>query len=312
MRNSAKEFAQSWLGTYYEFFRDVFHAVVPFFSPANRLYWIYVIAFLVISFVFYVKDTEDGWDIAGYVDYVFPKSVYFDASALLTIRYFLINGVLLVCVRFSSLVLTTSQVSKWVDQTFTYFFGVQSTETIGALLIFVFGLLVAIARDFGDFIVHLAFHKFPVLWEFHKVHHCPTQITPFTNEQTHPIETIARGFTIALLTGSLIGVLNYLFLAPSQDFRIMDVGAIFFIFGLLANFRHSHIWLSFPSSLSLFFSALRCIKYITVRRLFIGIRILPSCFLFGIGYLERFIFLRSVKSSTSVSLVCPTASMILC
>lgn len=250
MKESIKGFLQNWLGEYYVLLRDIFHVIVPFLSPYNRLFWLYLVAFLAVAFVIYARQERRGISGGRFLAFVFPKSVYLDPSALLTIRYYFVNGVVVSVIRFSAIILTATQFSIWISSAMEGAFGPNQGAPVGAMAMVGFSLAIIAARDFADYSVHHLFHRIPILWEFHKVHHCPEQITPFTNEQTHPVETIARGLVGAILGGIVIGLVNYLYLESLQEFTILEVGIVFFAFSLLANFRHSHIWLPFPQWLS--------------------------------------------------------------
>ena len=250
MKDYVKSLAIEWLGPYYELLRDVFHVFVPFLSPYSRFYWLYILSFVLVALVLYVRSERAVASVRGFLGFIFPKHVYMSPSALLTMRYYFVNGVVTAFIRFSAVVLSATQVAIWIAAFLEESFGPNLNAPVGAGAILAFSILIIMAQDLADYLVHNLFHRVPVLWEFHKVHHCPEQITPFTNAQTHPVESITRGVTFALLGGVVIGFFNYQFLAPVQEFTVFGVGLIFFAFGLLANFRHSHIWLAYPKGLS--------------------------------------------------------------
>ena len=61
-----------------------------------------------------------------------------------------------------------------------------SAIQISALFTFILFLL----DDLTKYLVHRAFHSFPILWAFHRIHHTAETLTPLTVFRTHPIEAI--------------------------------------------------------------------------------------------------------------------------
>ena len=44
-----------------------------------------------------------------------------------------------------------------------------------------------LAYELGYWLNHYVPHRVPFLWEFHKVHHSATVLTPLTNFRVHPV-----------------------------------------------------------------------------------------------------------------------------
>jgi sterol desaturase/sphingolipid hydroxylase (fatty acid hydroxylase superfamily) len=83
------------------------------------------------------------------------------------------------------------------------------------------------------------------LWAFHKVHHSASVLTPFTANRHHPVDyLIHSGF--AFMMGSIAMVLFSRYHGVKIDsITLFNTSAIHFFYYMSANFRHSHIWLSF-------------------------------------------------------------------
>ena len=56
-----------------------------------------------------------------------------------------------------------------------------------------FTLFLLVLDDATRYLVHLAMHRLPVLWAFHKVHHTAETLTPLTVYRTHPAEAVVFG-----------------------------------------------------------------------------------------------------------------------
>ena len=110
----------------------------------------------------------------------------------------------------------------------------------------IYALCFFVAEDASRFFLHLAMHRVPLLWRFHRTHHSATTLTPLTLFRQHPIEQalyFARG---TLVFGLVSGLFIWLFGRHLSTFDILGVDLLGFLFNMVgANLRHSHVWLSF-------------------------------------------------------------------
>ena len=108
--------------------------------------------------------------------------------------------------------------------------------------------------DFARFITHLAFHKIPALWEFHKFHHSAEHLTLLTVTRTHPVEGIIFAIRSAIVQGVSIALFVFLFGNEIGLVTIYGVNMFVVIFhGLGSNLRHSHIAIRYPRAVEVFF-----------------------------------------------------------
>ncbi len=66
-------------------------------------------------------------------------------------------------------------------------------------------ILFFLAVDFSNYATHLMEHKIPLLWEFHKVHHSASFLSPLTTARIHPFERAFDSFFSALSVGIISG-----------------------------------------------------------------------------------------------------------
>jgi sterol desaturase/sphingolipid hydroxylase (fatty acid hydroxylase superfamily) len=109
--------------------------------------------------------------------------------------------------------------------------------------------IVAVAlvlTDFGYYGAHALLHRYPLLWELHKVHHSAEYLIPISRRRLHPVEEVFDSAVVMLFVGSWLGVTAYVFGLPIQDVGIAGVDA-YFVLNALAfyHLRHSHIPMSF-------------------------------------------------------------------
>jgi sterol desaturase/sphingolipid hydroxylase (fatty acid hydroxylase superfamily) len=106
-------------------------------------------------------------------------------------------------------------------------------------------MLQIIALDLGYWALHYCFHKVPVLWELHKVHHSAEVMTPLSEWRQHPFEFIAFANVLTMTTGSVYGAMSWLFGAAAQPFTLFQINALF-VMHLLTfhHLRHSGVWIA--------------------------------------------------------------------
>jgi sterol desaturase/sphingolipid hydroxylase (fatty acid hydroxylase superfamily) len=73
--------------------------------------------------------------------------------------------------------------------------------------------------DFFQYWAHRAYHRFPLLWKFHAVHHSPRNLDVL-NKFEHPLEGVVSWFLIALPVNALI---------VGVDTNQLDILAAFFL-----------------------------------------------------------------------------------
>lgn len=110
----------------------------------------------------------------------------------------------------------------------------------------VYSVAFFVAEDASRFCLHLAMHRCPVLWRFHRLHHSARTLTPLTLFRVHPVEhALYFGRGVAVF-GLVSGAAVWLFGRNLAAFDILGVGVFGFLFNLAgSNLRHSHVWLSF-------------------------------------------------------------------
>jgi len=108
-------------------------------------------------------------------------------------------------------------------------------------------LVLLIASDFIAFYIHYLQHKIPVLWQFHKVHHCGEVMHPLSNFREHPIDNLTYSVTTNLFAGFIFGCLIGLFGYQPTIPKILGFSVFALLFNVAAySLRHSHIWLKWP------------------------------------------------------------------
>lgn len=221
-----------------------------FTHPAQRLYIPALLTSLLIAigaYYYYQRKGRLGGaaSLGNMLAYLFPKKIWTHRSSVIDYQIIFLNAVLYVAMIAPFLVyfafLTDFFQTAWA--------GVLGEATPAnyshAGIIISYTLALIFVDDFIRFLQHWLFHKVPVLWSFHKVHHAARVLTPFTNYRNHPFESFIfhcrRIFSYGLITGTFLYFVG-------NDLTLLDVfyAATFRkIFNHVgSNLRHSHIWIS--------------------------------------------------------------------
>lgn len=135
----------------------------------------------------------------------------------------------------------------WLNSQLISLFGRGDFFKLDALLVpLLFAFVLFIVNDLTKFLVHLSFHRIPMLWPFHAVHHSANTLTPLTLYRIHPIEFIInslRSFSVGVVVSSSF---VYLFANTISGLMIVGVNLFVFVFNLAgSNLRHSPFYVGF-------------------------------------------------------------------
>lgn len=111
--------------------------------------------------------------------------------------------------------------------------------------------LVAFAcGDFALYWTHRLFHRFPLLWRAHSMHHAPEILTPISAFRFWPHEQIVHIAGAALFNGIGTGVVMTVFGASVSPLTLLGVNAFSLVWNLaFSHLRHSHVAMPFPRRL---------------------------------------------------------------
>lgn len=223
----------------------------PFLLPSSRLFLAYLCTSLLIALVAHAVAARGRGVESNPIADIIPKNVYLHRSAVVDYAYFVVNSIVsaLVLAPFAGVgVIVSARVAQFLRE-----LGV-ATDSLGVTpwLVNVFGTLALVmVADFSSFIVHLWFHRVPLLWEFHKVHHSAEVMTPVTVLRMHPVDDLMTMLVSGVFMGMADSVLRVCVapgFSPVGLYGITIFTFIFYLFGY--NLRHSHVWVSYGPWLS--------------------------------------------------------------
>lgn len=233
----------------FDWFSDNLLELFGYVNDANkRIYWGYLLSALILS-LWVFKRTSSTHGQQNFLTFLFPRRVWLAASAQQDYLIFIINK-LVKSLLFAPLLFTIVPVALGVSGALEAAIGSATPENgwlpvPQAGVIAAFTVLLFLIDDFSRFLLHWLLHKVPFLWEFHKVHHSATVLTPMTIYRSHPVESYLYAIRMTSTQGVVVGICFVLFGSRLSMFDIVGANVFVFAFNILgSNLRHSHIWLS--------------------------------------------------------------------
>ncbi len=243
----------------YDTITDTWSRIIPYWFPFNNFqtyyHWLFLGCFLLLAPLAFSQVFGRLPNSAReFLGWVFPKRIYLHKSALRGYRFYFVNEALKVLLGFASLILSMAAIQALVHGGMTKWLGspAATIDVAGRwewMLLYTFVLFIM--NDLAVFGHHYLAHKVPFLWEFHKIHHSSIVLTPIEAFREHPMDQIGWGTVWALLIGTTNGIFNYYSTSDLVQISIWGSSVMVIAMKLVANLRHSHLWLQFPRPLRL-------------------------------------------------------------
>jgi sterol desaturase/sphingolipid hydroxylase (fatty acid hydroxylase superfamily) len=111
-------------------------------------------------------------------------------------------------------------------------------------------VMLFLAYELGYWLNHYLSHRVAFLWEFHRVHHTATVLTPVTNFRVHPVYTFIFVNILAISTAIANGIGNYMFGETAYQYAFSDTNIILVIFiHTYVHLQHTELWIPFSGAL---------------------------------------------------------------
>jgi sterol desaturase/sphingolipid hydroxylase (fatty acid hydroxylase superfamily) len=177
---------------------------------------------------------------------LFPRHIVRSKSSLADLGYFYFN-IFLFGLVFGWALLSYEVVSHSAAQALTAAFGPRQPTALPAYAYrTAITILVFLAYELGYWLNHYLSHRISFLWEFHKVHHSATVLTPLTNFRVHPVYMCIFLNILALFIGTANGFGDYIFGQATHQYVLSEnnIILVFFIY-IYVHLQHTELWISF-------------------------------------------------------------------
>lgn len=214
-------------------------------NPEKRIFWVYLLSSVGLAYFVYKRSGESR----SFLSYLFPKRSWIGSSAIVDYALLFLNGLVKVMLIGPYFVFGFG-LGLWVEEALVSTLGYPKFLVPETALWVVYTIALTLCMDLATYVVHLIMHRIPFLWEYHKIHHSATTLTPLTQYRVHPIELLINNAKAIFVMGVLTGLFTYLSPYPLNELTIIGANVFSFLFLVWgANLRHSHVKLTYPSFL---------------------------------------------------------------
>jgi sterol desaturase/sphingolipid hydroxylase (fatty acid hydroxylase superfamily) len=181
---------------------------------------------------------------------LFPRRILLSASNFIDLSY-LFYHVFLGGLLFGWAVISFQFLTNGIMGALAAAFGPTAPTALPAFVSrAVITVMLFLAYELGYWLNHYLSHRVPFLWEFHRVHHTATVLTPVTNFRVHPVYTFVFVNILAASTAIANGIGNYLFGETAYQYALSDSNIILVIFiHTYVHLQHTELWIPFGGTL---------------------------------------------------------------
>jgi sterol desaturase/sphingolipid hydroxylase (fatty acid hydroxylase superfamily) len=181
---------------------------------------------------------------------LFPRRILLSPSNLADLGY-LFYHVFLAGLLFGWTVISYQSLTNGLIGALAAAFGPVEPTTLPAFVTrTVITVMLFLAYELGYWLNHYLSHRVAFLWEFHRVHHTATVLTPVTNFRVHPVYTFVFVNILAVSTAIANGIGNYMFGETAYQYALSDTNIILVVFiHTYVHLQHTELWIPFSGTL---------------------------------------------------------------
>lgn len=200
----------------------------------------YMLVTIFIGWIVYRLGRGHGDRSRGFWHWLTPRDIYRHKSTRVDIELFTLSRLMVFLGFFGPVTLTTGMALAVARLTGG---GPTAPPALSPLAL---AFLLWLVSDFAIYWMHRAHHQIRLIWPLHAVHHSAEVLTPITAFRQHPLAIVNATLVSTLLIGTAQGLLIGALDPGALVAEVAGVNA--FAVGsrlALANFHHSHIWISY-------------------------------------------------------------------
>lgn len=207
-----------------------------FFGAQHLLAPQYLVLWFLLAWGIFLWRRETG----NFLSWLLPRAIWRHRSTTLDIQLLVIGRLMSFFGVLSKFVATPAVAAYVAAQLPGAALGHAPLSPL--MLAFIFWL----TTEFAVYWVHRAYHTTRAIWPLHAVHHSASVLTPLTTYRQHPLGLVISASMQSVIIGTLLGVLVGVFDGTASFTKIAGANAFVVLSNAtIANFHHSHIWISF-------------------------------------------------------------------
>lgn len=135
--------------------------------------------------------------------------------------------------------------TNWLFSTLFHFQPPLTQGPAGPVTVLIFTVSMLLAYDISYYLYHVAQHRYPLLWELHKVHHSAEVMVGITKDRVHPLDELMNRAWDGIVVGLCFGIWSLISL-NLVELTVFGVNVYVMRNILMMDFvRHTHFKISF-------------------------------------------------------------------
>lgn len=226
---------------------DIAEKVLARIAGSNALagYCLLASALLCALYIYFTTVRERSF--RDFFDFMVPHEILLHRSAKADFMFWITRSVLLRYLMLPAGAVFVGAMGYLTNRVVGGLFGISEPVfgPAGPVTIVLFTITMVLAYDISYYLYHLAQHRFPFLWELHKVHHSAEVMVGITKDRVHPLDDLMNRAWDGVIPGICFGLWSVFALDPVE---VMVFGVNVYVIRniLMMDFvRHTHLPVSF-------------------------------------------------------------------
>lgn len=202
---------------------------------------------LVSAVVAYWRTSEHR-SFSEFFEFALPKEVALHPSAKADLLFWITKKALMPFLLIPAGITFVVAVGYVTKLAITSLLGVQAPLVdgpAGPVTVVLFTITMLLAYDISYYLYHTAQHRFPVLWELHKVHHSAEVMVGITKDRVHPLDELMNRMWDGVIPGICFGIWAVVQLNLAE-LTVFGINVYVMRNILMMDFvRHTHFKISF-------------------------------------------------------------------
>ncbi|MER9234347.1 sterol desaturase family protein [Mesorhizobium sp. M0622] len=192
--------------------------------------------------------TAEQKSLRDFFDFAFPPEVILHPSARADALFWITKRAIMPFLLIPAGVTFVVAVGYGTREAIGWIFNIHAPllgGPAGPVTIVIFTATMLVAYDISYYLYHVAQHRFPFLWELHKVHHSAEVMVGITKDRVHPLDDLMNRMWDGVIPGICFGIWSLIALDP-VEVAIFGINVYVIRNILMMDFvRHTHLKISF-------------------------------------------------------------------
>jgi sterol desaturase/sphingolipid hydroxylase (fatty acid hydroxylase superfamily) len=192
--------------------------------------------------------TVEHKSLRDFCDFVFPREVILHPSARADALFWITRKAVMPFLFIPAGITFVVAVGYVTHLAVGLLFHIQApliSGPAGPVTIVIFTVTMLVAYDISYYLYHVAQHRFPFLWELHKVHHSAEVMVGITKDRVHPLDELMNRVWDGVIPGICFGIWSLIAMDP-VELTIFGINVYVMRNILMMDFvRHTHFKISF-------------------------------------------------------------------